>query len=105
MPHVPKIVLQRLQGSTSASNLHPDADLLAAFAEKSLPNSGRSRVTDHLSRCRDCREIVALALPANEQTTAVGTSARTASRMSWFLRWGVVAAGITLAASLGVLQL
>jgi photosynthesis system II assembly factor YCF48-like protein/putative zinc finger protein len=104
MPHPPKIVLQRLQGPTSALD-HPDADLLTGFAEKSLPDSERARVTDHLARCRDCREVVALALPAIEETTVIGASARTASRTGWFLRWGVVAAGIALAAALGLLQL
>ncbi len=105
MPHLPKIVRQRLQGPTNASNLHPDADVLTAFAEKSLPDSERAHVTDHLARCGDCREIVALALPATKETTVVGRSAGTAWRTGWFLRWGVVAAGIALAASVGIVQL
>ena len=32
MPPLPKIVRQRLRGPTSVSGLHPDADLLTAFA-------------------------------------------------------------------------
>ena len=87
------------------SDLHPDADLLTAFAEKSLQDPERARVTDHLARCGDCREIVALALPVIEDTTRAGVRPATVSRTGWFLRWGIVAAGIALAASVGVVQL
>jgi hypothetical protein len=87
------------------SDLHPDADLLTAFAEKSLQGGERARVTDHLARCEDCREIVALALPVIEDTITTGARPAPISRTGWFLRWGVVAAGITLAASVGVVQL
>ena len=87
------------------SDLHPDADLLTAFAEKSLREPERARVTDHLARCGNCREIVALALPVIDDTTTAGVGPATVSRTGWFLRWGVVAAGITLAASVGVVQL
>ena len=105
MPPLPKIVRQRLRGPTSVSGLHPDADLLTAFAEKSLQDPERAHVTDHLARCRDCREILALALPVIEDTTTAGVRPATVSRTGWFLRWGVVAAGIALAASVGVVQL
>src|ERR1700686_2506372 len=105
MPPLPKIVRQRLRGPTSASVPHPDADLLTAFAEKSLQDPERAHVTDHLARCGDCREILALALPVIEDTTTAGVRPATVSRTGWFLRWGVVAAGITLAASVGVGQL
>jgi Photosynthesis system II assembly factor YCF48 len=105
MPPLPKIVRQRLRGPTSVSDLHPDADLLTAFAEKSLQDPERAPVTDHLARCGDCREILALALPVIEDTTTAGVRPATVSRTGWFLRWGVVAAGITLAASVGVVQL
>jgi hypothetical protein len=86
------------------SDLHPDADLLTAFAEKSLQDPERAGVTDHLARCADCREIVALALPVIEDTTSAGVRPATVWRTGWFLRWGVVAAGIALAASVGVVQ-
>jgi len=104
MPSLPKIVRQRLPGPTSASDLHPDADLLTAFAEQLLQDGERARVTDHLAGCGDCREIVALALPVIEDTTT-GVRPAPILRTGWFLRWGVVAAGITLAASVGVVQL
>jgi hypothetical protein len=105
MQDVPKVVLKRLQ-ETAAAGIHPDADLLTAFAEQSLVESERARVMEHLSRCSDCREVLALALPAME-AVAVAASARPA-RSRWFtwpvLRWGVAAAGIIAIASIGIVQ-
>lgn len=40
---------------------HPDADLLAAFAEKRLLGHEREELLAHLAECADCREVVALA--------------------------------------------
>jgi len=103
MQNVPKIVRDRLQAAAPAVN-HPDADLLTAFAEHSLPDRERTVVLEHLARCGDCREIVALALPEAE---SVQTTVRPSPR-GWFtwpaLRWGFVAAGVVAIASLGVLQ-
>jgi hypothetical protein len=105
MQDVPKIVLKRLQ-ETSAAGTHPDADLLTAFAEHSLAESERDRVMEHLARCSDCREVLALALPAME-LAAVAASARPA-RSRWFtwpvLRWGVAVAGMIAIASIGIVQ-
>src|SRR6202050_1405944 len=110
MQDVPKIVLKRLQ-ETSAVGPHPDADLLTAFAEQSLAEPERELVTEHLARCSDCREVLALSVPAME-LVAVAASATPASttpaRSRWFtwpvLRWGVAAAGIVAIASLGIVQ-
>ena len=103
MQNVPKIVRDRLQAATPAVN-HPDADLLTAFAERSLPDRERTVVLEHLARCGDCREIVALALPAIEP---VQTTIRP-SPSGWFtwpaLRWGFVTAGVVAVASLAILQ-
>ncbi len=105
MQDVPKIVVKRLQ-ETTAAGTHPDADLLTAFTEQSLVESERARVMAHLARCSDCREVVALALPATE-VAAVTTSAST-SRSAWLLwpvlRWGVVVAGLIAIASVGIVQ-
>src|SRR5271156_4111222 len=106
MQDVPKIVLKRLQ-ETAAPGTHPDADLLTAFAEQSLAESERARVMDHLARCSDCREVLALAaLPAME--LAAVAASPTPARSRWFawpvLRWGVAAAGIIAIASIGIVQ-
>jgi Photosynthesis system II assembly factor YCF48 len=102
---VPKIVLRRLQ-KTADKGSHPDADLLTAFAEQSLLESERARVAEHLARCGECREVVALALPATED--AAVASSTSPSRSGWpvwrVLRWGVVAAGIVVITSVGILR-
>jgi hypothetical protein len=103
MDNVPKSVLQRLQAQ--AAEAHPDANLLAAFAEQVLPESERAGVIRHLAHCGDCREVVALALPASE---GAGTTAMKGLGRRWLslpvLRWGVVAAGVVVLTSIGVLE-
>ncbi len=106
MQDVPKIVLKRLQ-KTAAAGTHPDADLLTAFAERSLGETERARVMEHVSRCSDCREVVALvALPLTE-VAAVNVSVAP-TRRSWFgwpvIQWGVAVAGIIAIVSVGILQ-
>ena len=105
MPQLPKIVLTRLKTSASAVG-HPDPDVLTAFTEQSLPGPERALVVEHLARCGDCREVVALALPAAE---VVGVPGRALpSRGNWLtwprLRLGVVAAGIVVVAAVGTQQ-
>jgi hypothetical protein len=83
---------------------HPDPDVLAAFAERSLPERERIGVLDHLAACRDCRDVVALALPTTE---AVQTTVAPVRRgwLSWpALRWGLVAAGIVAIGSFAIVQ-
>jgi len=103
MQKVPNIVRERLQAAKPV-DAHPDADLLTAFAEQSLPEAERAAVFGHLARCGDCRDVVALALPATEIVDSVSVP----SRAAWFtwpvLRWGAVAAGVVIIASLGILQ-
>lgn len=106
MQDVPKIVRQQLKASKPAmAESHPDADLLTAFAERSLAGAERSNVIEHLALCGDCRDVVALALPSTE---AAALPASSGVRTNWFtwpvLRWAVVAAGLLTITSLGVLQ-
>ncbi len=104
MNNVPHIVRDRLKAMPPPLD-HPDADLLTAFAEQSLPPAERTVMLDHLAVCADCREIVALALPPMEVLEHTPATVR----RNWFswptLRWGFVAAGVVVLASLGVLQL
>lgn len=103
MQNVPKIVRERLKVATPAAN-HPDADVLTAFAEHSLPELERDGVLEHLARCGDCRDIVALALPAMEPVErAVQPSP--SGWLTWpTLRWAFVAAGVVVIASVGILR-
>jgi hypothetical protein len=106
MQELPKIVRVRLQRpSPGMAEAHPDADLLTAFAEQSLTGRERDSVMEHLARCGDCREVLALALPASE---VVAAKSGVSTPRRWFgwpvLRWGFVAAGILAVTSVGVLQ-
>jgi hypothetical protein len=105
MQDLPRIVLNRLQ-EVDGAEAHPDADLLTAFVERSLADSERARMLEHLALCADCRAIVTFALPATEAVTLPQLSVPAANR--WFnwrvLQWGVVAAGILAVASIGVVQ-
>jgi hypothetical protein len=103
MYDVPKIVRARLRRPEAET--HPDADLLTAFAERSLAARERDGVLEHLARCGDCRDILALALPTTEDAVLAKS---TTSPLGWLslpvLRWGVVAAGVLALTSVGILQ-
>jgi hypothetical protein len=103
MQNVPQIVRERLKAAPPAVD-HPDADVLTAFAERALPDRERAVVLEHLARCGDCRNIVALALPDVEANQAVTVTGR-----GWWLkwsglRWAFATVGIVVIASFGVLQ-
>jgi hypothetical protein len=102
MEQLPKIVQRRLQG-TPKSGVHPDADLLTAFVEKSLTDGERSHVLQHLAECADCRDVMSLALPETE--TAVLPSAERSRWLTWpVLRWGALAACIVVVSAAVTLE-
>ena len=104
MFEIPKIVRQRLNQPGSASSKHPDANLLAAFGERSLSGPERTTVLDHLSFCAECREVVALALPPVEslQPALQFSSGR---KLTWpILRWGFTSAGVLALALFGFVE-
>jgi hypothetical protein len=123
MAEVPKIVYQRLRataaGRGGTDSVHPDADLLTAFAEQALSATERDGVLEHLALCEDCRELVALTLPAHEiaaapvesgteigRTTGLRTETSASHQLfAWpSLRWAALAAGVALAASVLLLR-
>src|SRR5579872_387448 len=63
----PNSLLQGLATDRSGG-MHPDADLLTAFAEDSLRARERETVMAHLAGCAQCREV--LSLTATEQPIA-----------------------------------
>jgi hypothetical protein len=122
MTEVPKIVYDRLRaalpGRAAPEQAHPDADLLTAFAEQALSATERGGVLDHLALCGDCREVVAVALPAADmvpprtapqtadedrvRTTVGQAGAPALHRLSFAwptLRWAALAAGVAVAAA------
>jgi hypothetical protein len=60
---VPNIVFDRLRAAPP-DRAHPEADLLTAFTERTLSGTEREGVIEHLALCGECREVIALALPA-----------------------------------------
>lgn len=109
MEKLPQSVLRQLQGEMHESKLHPDPDLLTAFSENSLPAQERAPVIDHLSHCKDCRDILAIAASAAEFPAQSKTlPAASFAPSPWFVwpafRWAALAAGVLIVASVGILQ-
>jgi hypothetical protein len=104
MEEIPKIVVERLKAGAVTAG-HPEADVLTAFSERLLPERERGMVMEHLARCGECRNVVALALPETETVQAVAEPAPR-SWLAWpALRWGFVALGIALVGSFGAIEL
>ena len=101
MNELPNIVRARLKATAAGD--HPDPDLLAAFAEQALAEQERSTVLAHLSRCSECREVLAVAMPSLS-TGALDTASSidTATRR-WFhgtaLRWAAAATCVVIVGS------
>ena len=104
MEQLPKIVGQRLQAVRPET--HPDANLLAAFAEKSLLPREQASVLEHLASCLPCREVVAFAQPQEEMAygaVAAAGPVRAGVRRSWLhgatVRWAGLAACVVIVAT------
>jgi hypothetical protein len=86
---VSKIVRSRLgRKAAHPADGHPDPNVLAAFAERSLLERERAYVSAHLAECMDCREYLALAFatPEPEAAGAVTHTQHTSVR-HWFRTW------------------
>jgi hypothetical protein len=98
MEPLSNLVRDRLKAAQGGD--HPDADLLTAFAEQVLPERERLRVLLHLSRCADCRDVLALALPPVTSTPPALDTARRGSWFSWpVVRWGAAFACVVIVGS------
>lgn len=101
MEQLPKIVGQRLQ-AVSPTEAHPDANLLTAFAEKSLLPREQTQVLEHLAGCAPCREVVAQAQPEEvlERVAVAAAAPVSVRRGSWFqgatVRWAALAACVVV---------
>jgi len=71
------------------ADIHPDPDLLAAFAENSLASGERGGLFEHLSSCSDCRQILYLASPPTDQLQTV--SQAPPRRFRLLIGWGTAA--------------
>src|SRR5712671_5695358 len=95
MSELPKIARDRLQKQGANAQVkplsHPDADLLTGFVERSISAREREQVTEHLAVCADCREVLAMSLPATEAGEVPQTAAGSATKwQQWkLMRFGV----------------
>ena len=115
MEEVPKIVRERLQAASKVE-VHPDPNLLAAYAEKSLTAREQAQVLDHLAVCAECRDVVAVAAPELQAQVAVAAAAggfratapmpaqmASPAKSKWpSLRWVTVAACVVVVAGAGL---
>jgi hypothetical protein len=102
MQSVPKFALRRLRMAEAVAESHLDANVLAAFAEQNLADRERADVMKHLAACRECREVIAIALPEAELPATYAVRVNRGV-FGWpVLRWGSLAAGILIVASVGV---
>ena len=85
MAEMPDIVRSRIARKSSKNSAHPDANLLAAFAERTLLERERVEVSAHLAECVDCREYLAVAFAMEQpEAAAVARHPAHASVWGWF---------------------
>ena len=102
MKDVPKFVRQRMVQPVGGD--HPEANLLAAFAEGGLTGREREQVLLHLGKCATCRETLVVAMPeiAAEHPHAAPSGTRW---LRWpMLRWAGVGAAVVVVAAAVVIQ-
>jgi hypothetical protein len=92
MTKLPQFLRSRLALRQNQPDDHPNAGLLAAFREQSLPARERADLLEHLARCVECREVLAAA-SAPDISKAAGIA-------WWKWRWAVAAAAACLVAAL-----
>jgi hypothetical protein len=77
---------------------HPDADQICAFVEQALPSHEREQVLDHLAVCPECRAVVALSQPPEEEgAKPLSIPKRRLWWSGWALAWPAAAAFAALA--------
>lgn len=101
MSEIPKFVQSRLSRPVPGS--HPDADMLTAFVERALPDAERTKVLEHLARCADCRDVVALAQPEITGPTQAVLVPSKGNLLRWpVMRWAAVAACLVIGAAISL---
>jgi hypothetical protein len=75
--------------------VHPDENLLSAFAENALTSIERENVLEHLSTCARCRDVVFLAQQAFLETAEQSEVAPPLpAKAGWGWRWSLGVAGV-----------
>lgn len=100
MRKLSSFVLARLARRQNNGGEHPDADLLAGFAEGTLLRREREAVLAHLAECAICRDVVALGSTAQPDRAASLLNVRNRSVTWWGWRIAAAAAVMCLAVTL-----
>ena len=84
--------------SAAENRPHPSSAILAAFIEGSLPQDGRADVIAHVSRCAECRFVLASSedLDDEAETADVPSAAASRRRELHRMTWLTVAAVLAL---------
>ncbi len=88
--------------ATKHHEIHPDAEMLSAFAEQALSAKERGDVLRHLAICGRCREVVALAREAASAEVA-GARHEIVRQRAWWRRWGLTLAPAAAVAATAVI--
>jgi hypothetical protein len=91
---IKKLVSGRLKAQSAGP--HPDPELLAAFAENSLPRPDRESLLTHLTTCADCRDVLYLAMPEADSQQVFSPPSRE-PRLA--IRWATLAASVVILGS------
>jgi hypothetical protein len=94
-----KRVVKSALARPRAVSAHPEADVLAAYAENTLLQHEREAVIAHLADCADCRQFLALAFPAGAEESEVLPKARIAWRWSPAWSWAASMAAVSIVVS------
>ena len=86
-----KLVSARLQAQ--AAGPHPEPEMLAAYAEKSLSPHDCQGLLAHLAACADCRDALYLAMP-DVDTQPVRRPSYKSPRLA--VRWATLAASVVI---------
>ncbi len=98
--------LQKELAQSQQAGVHPDSDVLAAFAEESLLARERESVLAHLATCVQCREVLSIA--ADSAPESVNTAQPLPRPIhpplrSW-LPWAAAAACVLVSSSAGLIH-
>ena len=88
-----RLVSGRLRAQTVGP--HPAPDVLSAFAENALREAERAQLLQHLGACKDCREVLFLAMPDSAEAQKV-LSFQPKRGSALVFRWGALAASVVI---------
>jgi len=94
-----RLIARGLEGETDVSGRAcPDADLLAAWFDRSLSASETERIESHAAACAMCQQILADLARSEPEIVRAAPVPRPARPWTWHWRWLVPAATVLVVA-------